>query len=64
MPGSLREGAMALGASKWKTIATVVIPAATSGILTGNLAFSSTRRRRNRAAGVHRIWKSLLEPQD
>ena len=27
IPNSLREGAMALGASKWKTIATVVIPA-------------------------------------
>ena len=28
VPASLREGAMALGASKWKTIATVVLPAA------------------------------------
>src|SRR5579862_7394792 len=28
VPGSLREGAMALGASKWRTIATVVLPAA------------------------------------
>ena len=37
VPGSLREGAMALGASKWKTIATVVLPAAKGGILTGML---------------------------
>jgi len=37
IPGSLREGAMALGASKWKTIATVVLPAASGGILTGML---------------------------
>ncbi|MGH9713480.1 MAG: phosphate ABC transporter permease PstA [Candidatus Acidiferrales bacterium] len=37
VPGSLREGAMALGASKWKTIATVVVPAASGGILTGML---------------------------
>ena len=37
VPGSLREGAMALGASKWKTIATVVLPAASGGILTGML---------------------------
>ena len=37
VPNSLREGAMALGASKWKTIATVVIPAASGGILTGML---------------------------
>ena len=31
----LREGALALGASKWKTIATVVVPAAYRGIATG-----------------------------
>src|SRR5271166_427445 len=37
VPGTLREGAMALGASKWKTIATVVLPAASGGILTGML---------------------------
>lgn len=37
IPGSLREGAMALGASKWKTIATVVVPAASGGIVTGML---------------------------
>jgi phosphate transport system permease protein len=37
IPNSLREGAMALGASKWKTIATVVIPAARGGIITGML---------------------------
>ena len=37
VPRSLREGAMALGASKWKTIATVVVPAAYRGILTAIL---------------------------
>lgn len=37
IPGTLREGAMALGASKWKTIATVVLPAASGGIVTGML---------------------------
>jgi phosphate transport system permease protein len=35
VPVSLREGALALGASKWKAIVTVVIPAALRGILTG-----------------------------
>jgi phosphate transport system permease protein len=35
VPQTLREGAMALGASKWKAIATVVIPAAGRAILTG-----------------------------
>jgi len=37
VPGALREGAMALGASKWKTIATVIVPAAYRGILTAVL---------------------------
>jgi phosphate transport system permease protein len=35
VPLMLREGALALGASKWKAIATVVIPAARKGIITG-----------------------------
>lgn len=35
VPGTLREGAMALGASKWKTVLTVTVPAAGSGIITG-----------------------------
>jgi phosphate transport system permease protein len=35
VPMSLREGALALGANKWKMIATVVVPAGSKGILTG-----------------------------
>jgi len=35
VPQSLREGALAVGASKWKAVVTVVIPAAFRGILTG-----------------------------
>jgi phosphate transport system permease protein len=35
VPMALREGALALGASKWKTIATVVVPAGSTGVLTG-----------------------------
>ena len=35
VPQSLREGALSLGASKWRTIVTVVVPASASGILTG-----------------------------
>jgi phosphate transport system permease protein len=35
VPLMLREGALALGASKWKTIATVVVPAARKAIITG-----------------------------
>jgi len=37
VPNDFREGAMALGASKWKTIATVIVPAAYRGILTAVL---------------------------
>ena len=37
VPRMLREAAMALGASKWKTIATVIVPAAYRGIMTAIL---------------------------
>src|SRR5208282_469146 len=37
VPVSFREGAMALGASKWRTIVSVVVPAAYRGILTAIL---------------------------
>ena len=35
IPMALREGALALGASKWKMVATVVVPAGSKGVLTG-----------------------------
>jgi phosphate transport system permease protein len=37
VPRALREGSFALGANKWRMIATVVLPAASRGILTGVL---------------------------
>jgi phosphate transport system permease protein len=37
VPRSMREGAMALGASKWRTISSVVLPAASRGIMTASL---------------------------
>src|SRR6201993_1377407 len=37
VPNALREASMALGASKWKTIATVIVPSAYRGILTAVL---------------------------
>jgi phosphate transport system permease protein len=37
VPRALREGSMALGASKWKTIMSVVVPAAYRGIMTAIL---------------------------
>jgi phosphate transport system permease protein len=35
VPNSIREASMALGASKWRTIVRVIIPAAIRGIVTG-----------------------------
>lgn len=37
VPSNLLDGALALGASKWKGVATVVVPAASRGIVTGIL---------------------------
>jgi phosphate transport system permease protein len=37
VPAPLREGSFALGANKWQMVATVVLPAASRGILTGVL---------------------------
>lgn len=37
VPRALREGSFALGANKWRMVATVVLPAASRGILTGVL---------------------------
>jgi phosphate transport system permease protein len=35
VPQSMREGALALGASKWETVISVVVPASIAGVLTG-----------------------------
>jgi len=35
VPRSMREGSLALGANKWRTIARVIVPAARKGIMTG-----------------------------
>ena len=37
IPQSLREAGMALGAAKWQVVATIVVPAAIRGIMTGML---------------------------
>ena len=37
VPGSYREGALALGATHWQSVRTVVLPAAIPGIVTGAL---------------------------
>jgi phosphate transport system permease protein len=37
VPGTLREGALALGASRWRTVLGVVLPTSFGGILTGSI---------------------------
>lgn len=37
VPGSFREAALALGATRWQVVATVTLPCSRSGILTGTL---------------------------
>ncbi|MDD1715941.1 MAG: phosphate ABC transporter permease PstA, partial [Methanolinea sp.] len=37
VPNAVREGSLALGASKWQTIRKVVLPAAVPGIITGTI---------------------------
>jgi phosphate transport system permease protein len=37
VPGTVKEAAMALGASRWRTVLTVVVPTAFSGMITGAL---------------------------
>ena len=37
VPGTLREGALALGASRWRTVLGVVLPTSLGGILTGTV---------------------------
>lgn len=35
LPGELREGSLALGASRWRTVRSVLVPAAVPGLITG-----------------------------
>jgi phosphate transport system permease protein len=37
VPGTLREGALALGASRWRTVLGIVLPTSFGGILTGTV---------------------------
>jgi phosphate transport system permease protein len=37
VPNSIREGSLALGATKWQTIRKLVIPSAMHGIITGTI---------------------------
>jgi len=66
VPLALREGALALGASKWKMIATVVVPAGSKGIMTG-MILGVARVAGETApllftAGLNQYWGGLREP--
>jgi phosphate transport system permease protein len=37
VPSSQREGALALGASRWRTVLTIVLPSALGGVVTGSV---------------------------
>ena len=63
VPNSLREGSLALGASKTRTIVSVIVPAAKQGILTGYDPGRGSRRRRNRAFAVYQLQQSVLGQQ-
>jgi phosphate transport system permease protein len=66
VPLSLREGALALGASKWKMIATVSVPAGSTGILTGMIL--GMARISGESAPLlftalnNQYWGGLMEP--
>ncbi|HUB79177.1 MAG TPA: phosphate ABC transporter permease PstA [Bryobacteraceae bacterium] len=66
VPLSLREGALALGASKWKMIATVAVPAGSKGIMTG-MILGVARVAGETApllftAGLNQYWGGLKDP--
>ncbi len=69
VPGSVREAAYALGIPPWKTIVRVVLPAASTGIITGILLgvariAGETAPLIFTALGNDRITTSLGEPMD
>jgi len=59
VPGSLREAADALGVSRWRTVLSVILPAAVGGILTG--AILATARAAGETAPLL-ICNSLYNP--
>jgi len=60
VPQTLREGALALGATQWKTVATVVIPAGIRGVLTGTI-LGVAAWPANGAPAVHQFQQPVLE---
>ena len=53
VPDSMREASLALGAAKWRTTLSVVLPQAVGGIVTGRDTRDRARGRRDGAAPLH-----------
>lgn len=67
LPPSLREGALALGATRWETILTVMIPAGLSGIVSSIMlalgrALGETMVAAMISGNANRISISLMQP--
>ncbi len=60
VPRALREGALALGAPQWKVIATVAVPAAMRGILTGMILGIARVAGESAPAAIHRAQQRIL----
>lgn len=61
IPDSYKEGAYGLGATKWQTIYTVVLPAALPGIVTG-VILAMTRAISEAAAVMYAVGSALSVP--
>ena len=62
VPRSMREGSLALGAQKWRTIASVIVPAARKGIMTGMiLGVARISGESGHLSCVHQPQQSVLE---
>ena len=55
VPGGLREASLALGAPQWRTVWSVVLPTARSGVVTAILLGYGPHRGRDRSAALHRV---------
>ena len=61
VPTSLREGSAALGAQPWRTVTSVIYPAARSGLVTGTLLAIARISGRDRAAALYGAQQPVLE---
>ena len=60
VPGTMREGALALGATQARAMFSVVLPAALPGIITGVVLGAGTYRRGDGAAALYLVQQSVL----